>query len=474
MKNIPKKNFLLITILIMLLVIVVIGILFIGDEQSTKKKLFTVESTHLDLFVRERGFLRPAKVVHIKSKIESNRAQLIWMLPEGEEVKKGQVVARFDANPLLEKLEKAEQELVDSAANIESTKKLYEIAKEQQQGKLEEAKRNVDMAIIKADDIKNGSGALERSKIEQSRAKAARNVELIQRELEDFDLLLAKGHVSKRERDKIAENLRVNKEALKLATAEAENFKKYKWPKMLNEATMMLNGAKAELERIQKTSEIELQQQKDRIVVGLRYMQKLEKRVDDLENSIANCEVQAPISGKLLYIKLHRADGRRKSRVGDVVWNAQSFMEIPDTSKMVVDVEIREVDVAKVSKGNKATINLDAIPNKTFTGTVIGIETIAKENEENQHLRKFNLAIELDTTSANMHVGMSADVKIQYQHLENVLAVPTESIFYYKGKPAVRIKNGDVETTQAIEVGNSSDKLVHVISGISQGLVIAY
>ncbi len=471
-----KKNYFLLTAFIaMLVVIVTIGAAFIGDGgQAKKQHSFVVKPTSLDFYVRERGFLRPAKVVHIKSQIESNRAQLIWMLPEGEEVKKGDLVARFDANPLLEKLEKEEQEYADSIAKLESAKKLFDIEKEQQQGKLEEAKRKVEMAKIKADDIRNGSGVLERSKVEQNKIKAQRTVELAERELEDFDLLLSKGHVSKRERDKIAENLRICKESLKLAIAELENFNKYQWPKMLNEAIMTLNSAEAEYDRIKKTSEIEMQQNQDRITIGARYLQKVEKRVHDLEKSIENCEVKAPIDGKLLYIKLHRSDGMRKSRVGDVIWNAQSFMAIPDTSKMVVDVEIREVDVAKVVKGNNATITLDAIPNKEFTGTVTGIETIAKENEQNEHLRKFNLVIELENISEKMHVGMSADVRIHYQHIEDVLAVPTEAIFYNKGKPAVNIIDNDLKILKEVEVGNTSDKWVHIISGISSGQTITY
>lgn len=475
MKFIQKNNFLLFIIAVMLVFTVGIGASFIGDDDQEKKQhSFVVQPRSLDFYVRERGFVRPAKVAHIKSQIESNRAQLIWMLPEGEEVKAGDLVARFDANPLLEKLEKAEQEYADSIANLESAKKLFDIEKEQKQGKLEEAKRKLEMAKIKADDIRNGSGVLERSKVEQNKVKAQRTVEFNERELEDFDLLLSKGHVSKRERDKVAENLRISKESLKLAIAESENFNKYKWPKMLNEATMTLNSATAEFDRIKKTSEIEMQQNKDRITIGTRYLQKAEKRVHDLENSIENCEVKAPIGGKLLYIKLHRADGMRKSRVGDVIWNAQSFMAIPDTSKMVVDVEIREVDVAKVAKGNIANITLDAIPNKTFSGTVVGIETIAKENEKNEHLRKFNLVIELDNISEKMHVGMSADVRIHYQHLEGVLAVPTESVFYHKGKPALNIIDNDAEILQEVEVGNTSDKWVHVISGIQSGQIITY
>ncbi len=473
--KLKNNHFLLFSIIAMLIAVVSVGLLLSDSDDITKnQRSYSIKPINIEFYVRERGFLRPAKVVHIKSNIESNRAQLIWMLPEGELVKKGDLVARFDAKPLLEKLEKAEQEYADSVAKLENYKKLYEIEKEQQKGMLEEAKRKVEMAKIKADDIRNGSGILDRSKVLQSKVKAERTVELAQRELDDFDLLLKKGHVSKRERDKVSESLRVSKETLKLATAEWENFNKYQWPKMQNEATMVLNSALAEFDRINKTSQIELQQKKDRITIGARYLQKMEKRVDDLENSIENCEVKAPIDGKLLYIKLHRSEGKRKSRVGDVIWNAQSFMAIPDTSKMVVDVEIREVDVAKVSEDNHAAIKLDAIPNKEFSGKVLGVETIANEGEENNHLRKFNIAIELGEISDMMHVGMSADVRIQYQQLENVMVIPTEAVFYSEGEPSVYVRENGNEVKRKIIIGNTSESQVHVISGLKLGDTVVY
>lgn len=473
--HLKRFQFLIIAVGVMLIVITAAASLFFDEDYKTARtNTYQVAKRSLDFKVRERGFVRPAKVVHIKSQIESNRAQLIWLKPEGDEVKQGEIVARFDANPLLEKLEKHEQEYADSVAQLESAKKLFDLEKEDQKGKLDNAKRAVDMAIIKADDIRNGSGVLDRSRVKQSMVKAQRNVELVERELEDFELLFTKGHVSKRERDKIAENLRLSEEALKLATAEWENFNKYQWPRMLNEATMLLDGARAEYERIKKTSEIAMQQKKDKITLGTRYLQKIEKRLGSLEKSIENCEVKAPIDGKLLYIKLHRADGRRKSRVGDIVWNAQSFMEIPDTTKMVVDVEIREVDVAKIQKGNKADITLDAIPDKSFAGVAQGIETIAKENGENEHLRKFNLSIGLDNASEKMHVGMSADVQILYQHLDDVLAVPAAAIFYHDGEPAVNIQVEDAASIRKVQVGDSNDQWVHVIDGLEEGETVVY
>lgn len=476
MMFLKRFHFLIIAFAIMIIAVVTIGLFFTGtDNQPKNQTPYLVKAIPLDFYVRERGFVRPAKVVHIKSEIESNRAQLIWLRSEGEEVNVGDIVARFDANPLLEKLEKSEQEYADSVAQLESAKKLYDLELEDQKGKLDNAKRNVDMARIKADDIRNGSGVLDRSRVEQNKIKAERTVELANRELIDFELLLAKGHVSKRERDKIAESLRLNQEALKLATAEWENFNKYQWPRMLNEATMLLDGALSDHERIIKTSEIEVQRKKDKITLGTRHLQKVEKRVESLEKSIENCEVKARISGKLLYIKLHRSDGWRKSRVGDVVWNAQSFMEIPDTTKMVVDVEIREIDVAKVQQGNKAEVTLDAIPGKYFNGTVNGIETIAKENGQNNHLRKFNLSIGLENTNDKMHVGMSADVRILYQHFENVIAVPAAAVFYHEGEPTLNAKYGDNPSTlRSIKVGDSNDQWVHVVSGVEEGETIVY
>ncbi len=455
----------------LLAVLLLINYLYVPEQRSTVTNVeYTVANRDLDFYVNERGYVRPANVITVKSDIDSNKAQLVWLRAEGDEVEIGEEIARFDTTPLEDIREKKELEYTDRIAQLESAKKQLVLEVENQKSKIETARKSVQLAKIKREDIEFGSGLLERSRILQNSKRAARNVELAASELKDFELLLEKGHVSKRERDKIAENLRTLNETLKISQAEWKNYNKYKLPSMLNESQMILSSATSEYQRVLRTSEIELQQKKDNIVIRSRSLKKTEDKLKSLDKSLSNCRIVAPINGTLLYTKLPRPEGRRKSRVGDSVWVGQTFLEIPDTTQMVVDIHVREIDVAKLKLGDKAEIKFDAYTNIVHQGEVVKIEKIAREDDPSDFLRKFNVSVKIFNSDIQIHSGMSAEVKIHYKHLNNVMAVPVSAIKYKFGKPTVLIMDKSKEQKNIfVEIGSSNNQWVEITAGISTG-----
>lgn len=486
-KNLLFSNKYLIIVTIAIFIIAPVFLIFFIKTDGTIKPSetkYTVKKMDLDFYILERGFARPAKVATIKSSIDSNKARLVWMQEEGAQVAKGDVVARFDDAPIKELLEKVELDYVDRLAQYENAKKLYDLEKQNQKSRLEATKKTVELAKIKLEDVRSGAGRLEKTRLIQTKRKAERSVKLAKDELKDFDMLLSKGHVSKRERDKVAENLRSQEEALKIIISEWENFNKYKYPGMLNEAQLNYSTSVSEYQRVVKISEIELQQKLDLVEVKKRSLIKTEDKLKKVEESLKDCSVLAPISGVLLYTKLPRPEGRRKSRVGDTVWIGQVFMEIPDTSKMIVDTEIREIDVTKVKLGDEVDVRFDAYPKVLFKGKVSQIEKVAKEAKDNEYLRKFRVVIDLErgleNTSNIVHAGMSADVKIYRDRAMGVIAVPDAAIKINDGSYVVKLLSNDAhdanDTNEYKEItpGFSSGGYTTVISGISEGDIVLY
>ena len=60
-----------------------------SEHKTARAATNLVQRQSFSLQVHERGIVRPARVVPIKSKISSNRAKVVWLHDEGKQVTKG-------------------------------------------------------------------------------------------------------------------------------------------------------------------------------------------------------------------------------------------------------------------------------------------------------------------------------------------------------------------------------------------------
>jgi len=254
-----------------------------GSPQQ-EPSIISVEKHSFPLQIVERGVVRPAKISPISSKISSNQSKIVWLVKEGTQVTTGLLVARFDTKSFTDSLQKAEQAFADAQATYVASEKLLSLQKEEEGGKAEEAARKVTIAKIQADNIQNGSGPLKRKTLQQQVHQATRVYEISRGEVNDMNILLEKGHVSVRERDKAADKLATATELVAVATAELDNFNIYAWPQMLREAELLVSGAESNLERTRRTGEILVQNRAAEVEKNRR---DVENKKTALENLFA-------------------------------------------------------------------------------------------------------------------------------------------------------------------------------------------
>lgn len=132
----------------------------------------------------------------------------------------------------------------------------------------------------------------------------------------------------------------------------------------------------------------------------------------------------------------------------------------------VISVELSEIDVTKVKSGDSATITLDALPDKTFTGKVVGINTTGTVSSG---VTNYPATILLDTPSNDILPNMSATANIITDIKNNVLLVPNAAVLTSGGVSTVRVlKNGQVSSIE-VTIGESSDTQTEITSGLSEG-----
>jgi membrane fusion protein, macrolide-specific efflux system len=148
----------------------------------------------------------------------------------------------------------------------------------------------------------------------------------------------------------------------------------------------------------------------------------------------------------------------------------QSIASIITGNATAVSVSVAEVDVPQIQVGQAATITFDALPSKTFTGKVMGLNTTGAVTSG---VTTYPAIIQLDDTSdASILPNMSATANIITKVDDNVLLVPSAAVQTVGTASTVRVlKNGQVSTVP-VQIGDTSDSQTVITSGLSEGQTV--
>lgn len=144
----------------------------------------------------------------------------------------------------------------------------------------------------------------------------------------------------------------------------------------------------------------------------------------------------------------------------------QAIASIKTGNSTAVSVDVAEVDAPQVKVGQEATITFDALPDKSFTGKVMGINTTGSVSSG---VTTYPAIIELDSTGADVFPNMSATASIITKVDDNVLLVPSAAVQTIGTTTSIRVlKNGQL-TSVPVTVGDTSDSQTVITSGLSEG-----
>ena len=144
----------------------------------------------------------------------------------------------------------------------------------------------------------------------------------------------------------------------------------------------------------------------------------------------------------IIYSPMDGAISALGSEIGERVVGTGSFagteiMRVADLSSMEVRVKVNENDIVNVKNGDHATISIDAYPGRTFAGVVTEIGSSAENSSTTStstqstnadEVSNFQVKIRISDHDANLRPGMSATADIATQTVENVVAIPIQSV----------------------------------------------
>ena len=190
-------------------------------------------------------------------------------------------------------------------------------------------------------------------------------------------------------------------------------------------------------------------------------------QVESAEASARNFEAQllktiirAPLSGIIT---------KQDAKVGQIANPNTTITSMIGESKFEIEASVPEVDVAKLKTGNTALITLDAYGDEPiFEATVTKIdpaETIV------DGVSTYKTTLQFKIKDNRVRSGMTANIEIETDRKENVLAIPIRALEIKDGKTTVNLLT-DKKDIKIVEIKTGlrgSNNLIEVLSGLSGG-----
>jgi len=187
------------------------------------------------------------------------------------------------------------------------------------------------------------------------------------------------------------------------------------------------------------------------------------------QDDLSKTTIHAPMTGTI---------SRLNKEVGEIALGSQFqedvIMIISNLSGMEALVDVDENDIVTIQLGDSASVEVDALPDLVFKGTVSEIANSAKISATGTTDQKteFEVKISIDEPGTQLRPGMTSSADIVTETRDSALVVPIQSVAV---RTPDQLKNNTAKTDSTEEQNYVADKdgFVPVVFIVQDGTAIA-
>jgi len=167
-------------------------------------------------------------------------------------------------------------------------------------------------------------------------------------------------------------------------------------------------------------------------------------------------------------------DGRVRSV--DIVEGEQyeqddrQFIVIENPNLIELELEVNQIDIVKIKKGDPVVVTFDAYPNDSIQATITSRNVNPKPNDRGGIY--YEATVLLEKQEQEILAGMSSLVTITTAEVENIVIVPILSLKQENGKQFVYIKKWEEYKLHEVELWIMNNFEAEVLSGINKWDII--
>ncbi len=171
-------------------------------------------------------------------------------------------------------------------------------------------------------------------------------------------------------------------------------------------------------------------------------------------------KIESPYDGVITLRKFHRGAFILSADDGGTM----PLLTVVRTDQMRVIVQVPDLDVPYVNVGDRATIDIDALPGKSFVGTVSRIA-----NAEDPRQKTMRVEVDLPNPDGLLREGMYGGATIELESPSNALTVPSSALVEkgdnQNGKLYV-VRDGKAHLL-SVTIGQDDGRRMEIVRGLS-------
>jgi HlyD family secretion protein len=368
----------------------------------------------------------------------------------GQYVPAGTVLARLNTQDLALEIKAAEIDVAQQRAEMD---KLFEPVLAQ---KVAAAQAQVESARLKLADLQAGPDPDEVTKAE---AELSRKQIALKQAQWEYDEVAYRGDIAAMPQANRLQEVTLDYE---VALATYNLSVKNPTPAEIAEARYALAGAEAALaELLQEPSAAD-------IAARQALVDKARLALAEKQRRLEQAVLTAPTAGVLLEVNLEP---------GERVLNdaQQAAILLADTSAYLLKMEVDEIDIARIARGQSAAVELDAFAGQQFSGVVADVSPRPVKSDSNAIVMyEVTITLQTNSTAPALLSGMTANAVVETGRLEEVVVVPNRAIQIDRSAAApvifVEKVNGDGSPTRVeVQLGLRQGEVTQVVSGLTEG-----
>ena len=312
-------------------------------------------------------------------------------------------------------------------------------------------------AVVKEGDY---VATLDRTDLNNNMKDAEESLKTLQT---DLDLKLLDSAVVLNDRRDEIKNQRYTVEEAEMTFRNS----KFEPPTTIREAEISLDMAKRVLEQKERSYTRKVAQYKTDIINQNYWVNKVARRVKDLQEILDGFTIKAPASGMVIYKKEWSGT---KRKVGSMINPFDRVVAtLPDLTSMLSKTFVNEIDVSKMKTGQKVAITIDAFPKNKYNGIVTYVANIG-EKLNNTNDKVFEVQVKIDGSDPALRPSMTTGNKIVISTVKNAIYIPIECVQAGTDSiPFVYTKKG---VKQIVLLGESNEKHILVEKGLEKGTLL--
>jgi len=455
-----------------------------GDKEGDQPdEIYEVERGSFNIVISANGTLDAIKRYVVKAPPVSKQGlDIIEAVDDQTVLEKGALIVAFSDEKYLDQLENKEVEIEEAEKNLMLLKQDMQMEIAESVSQIKDATDTYRVAVESLEKYINEDAPLQKKDLIADVETARQNVREEEENLTQLkDDLLSASMGDESARLKIEGQIETAEEKVENLESTVERqvydlriFKQYTYPQKERQYESGVVKAEMKLQEELVDAAAQRVQLERKISTQQRKLNTLRRQREELIDNIAMLRVTAPVAGVISY---GDPDPRRRRReqkdisVGASLRPSETIGSIPDMSRLVINLDVPEATRPKIRLGMRAEMRIKALPNVRLSGEVSKISDMGSHLNywDRTSPKIYPTVIAIDQNYEKLRPGMTVDVDMISETVDDVLFVPVEGLYIKEGDIFCRVKKTIGPEERKVRTGRSSSSFVEITEGLEPG-----